>query len=201
MATKIDIISSALLLLGDKSTITLGADASAHVKSAEILYDGYYKSILGERLWRFALKTYVMPLATNQPKIGVWRYVYQLPADILLISHVQPLEDYEIFGNYLYTNVANTDSNNPPTLIYTHHVTENNLPPYFTSYLIERMAALFAMKVTNDPSIAQFWAQTSELKKRDAVALDYQSQTSQLLPSNEVVSAHFGLGLRIGYNS
>lgn len=200
MATKIEFISSALLLLGDKGTNTLGSDASANVKSAEVLYDLYYPIILSERVWRFALKSSVISKVVNPPNINQWNYAYQLPEDYLLISHLQPNRQYEIVGTYLYANLDNTNPDDLPTLFYTHKVNESILPAYFQPYLIEKLASIFAMKVTNNANIAQLWAQSADLRKRDAIALDYQSQTSQQIPSNSVVAAHYGLGLNLGYS-
>jgi hypothetical protein len=200
MSSKLKLISSALLLLGDKPTNTLGDDAPNSVKSAEVLYDIYYPVILSERVWRFAVKQAPLSKISGPPKVANWAYAYELPEDYLLISHLQPDREFEIIGNYLYTNLNNTDSLNPPTLFYTYKVDEGVLPSYFEAYLVERLASLFAMKITNEPSITQLWAQSAELRKRDAIALDNQSQTSQTLPGNIMVEAHYGvdgwLGIR-----
>jgi hypothetical protein len=198
MSSKLRIISSALLLLGDKATVTLGDDATNSVKSAEILYDIYYPVILSERVWRFAVKSAPLSMINGASKVDGWTYAYELPEDFLLISHLQPDREFEIIGTYLYTNLNNTDSLNVPTLFYTYKVNEGILPPYFEAYLIERFAALIAMKITNEPTITQLWAQSAELRKRDAIALDNQSQTSQTLPGNIMVEAHYGIGNLLG---
>ena len=198
MTSKLELINAALLLLGDKASITLGSDASNDFKSAEILYDLFYPTILAERIWLFALKASVINYIPSALKIKGYEYAYGLPEDYLLISHLQPDRPYEIFGIHLHTSLS-PDSPDLPTLFYTHKVSEGQLPAYFIAYLVQRLAALFAMKITNEMPIAQIWGQSSEQKLREAVALDRQSQTTQQIKSNLMLEAHYGDSFRDGY--
>ena len=200
MSSDVKLISSALLLLGDKATNSLGSDAPNSVQGAKVLYDIYYPVILSERVWSFALKSAPLSMINGAPKVDGWSYAYELPEDYLLISHLQPDRQFKIHGTYLYTNLNNTDVNHPPTLFYTYKVDEGILPSYFEGYLVERLASLFAMKITNEPSIAQMWAQSAEQRKKDAITLDSQSQTSQVLPGNAMIEAHYGGARILGIN-
>ena len=200
MSSKQQLINAALLLLGDKASITIGSDASNNYRSCEILYDLFYPTLLAERIWRFAIKASVINLIPNATKIDKWEYAYGLPEDYLLISHLQPDRNYIIYGTYLYTNLSNKNEASPPTLFYTHKVSEGQLPPYFITYLVQRLAALFAMKVTNEPNIAQLWTQSAGEKLREAVAHDMQSQTTMKIDSNLMLSAHYGSSMRYGYD-
>jgi len=194
MASKIDIISNALKLLGAQGTDTIGEDATDIVKAIRDFYDPEYRSILGSRYWSFALKGAVLSKLAGQLKVTGWEYTYAIPEDYLLISHMQPKSRYEIIGNVIYTNTNNTDSNNLPTLFYTHTVSEEVLPPHFSSYLERHFAAIFAMPVTQDVNVATLWANQAKLMRNDSVVADSQSQTSKRFENNYAEAAFYGAG-------
>lgn len=192
MPSKEDIINASLLLLGDIPTNTIGSDASSNVKTCVSLYNLFYPVLMGDYAWRFAMTFRQLSLAVGAPMLPKWKYVYFLPEDYLYISHLEPRQDYEIYGIYLYTNVSNTDPNNLPTLFFTKIVEENILPSYYVGYLTESMGALFAKNITNDDNLAAQLQQSSMQRKRDAKSLDSQSQTPRRLRRGKVYLAQYG---------
>lgn len=179
MATKIQIISSALILLGENPTNTIGTDAPKAVQTMLVLYDIFYKALLSMNRWNFALKSAPLSKINGAPKIDGWAYAYELPEDYLLISKLQPQNDFKIFGTYLYTNINNEVAGQYPTLIYVHRINESFLPAYFTEIWILKLASINAMNITANENLASRLEAKFEALLRKSQALDAQSQSPE----------------------
>ncbi len=86
MSARIDIINTALILLGEKAITSLEDDSS----QAEIMNDLYpisRDSTLEAHEWSFAIRTFTPALSTEQPG-GHWTYAYPLPSDIIRLLEV-----------------------------------------------------------------------------------------------------------------
>lgn len=188
MASKLQIINAAFVLLGHRSVNNLGDNSGEDVKKAEALYDLYYPSFLTYYSWRFALKQFPLSEVTNPPEVREYEYAYQLPSDYLSIYKMSPSAQYEIYGTLLYTNLSPSDD---LKIYYTHKIDEGLLPEYFVEFLIEKFAEIFAMPITQQPELAQLWGQSAQAKLSRAMALDSQSQTSLSIIDNPLGRAKY----------
>jgi len=186
MSSKLDIINASFILLGHRSVNNLGDNSGEDVKKASSLYDIYYPAFLTRYSWRFALKQFELSQVSGAPEIKGYNYAYQLPNDYLAIYKIEPSAQYEIYGQYLYINIASNLK-----LYYTYKVSEGEIPQYYLEWIIEEFAALFAMPVTQQIQLAQLWAQSAQLKLNRAIALDCQSQTSLSIVDNPLGKAKY----------
>ncbi len=190
MSSKLSIMNAAFLHLGTTGVNNIGDDAPDIVKRMSQIYDIYYESLLTCNYWRFALKQSELSKQVDgtYDKVLGFDYAYQLPSDYLVAYKVEPQGVYKIYGNLIYSNLSSNLK-----LYYTHKVSEANLPPYYVTFLTEKFAHLFAMPVTQDVNIAMAWDRAADLSKNMAIALDDQSQTSEMLQYAPLVSAKYGL--------
>ena len=87
MATKIDLVSAALVLIGDTPINSLiGNSRSQQVANA--LYDSIVQNELTKHRWGFARAKAQLALTTDTPVDQEWQSIYQLPADIS--HHLDP---------------------------------------------------------------------------------------------------------------
>ena len=103
MATKIDLVSAALVLIGDTPINSLiGNSRSQQV--ANTLYDSIVNNELTKHRWGFARSKAQLSLTTDTPIDQEWQSIYQLPSDILFLIKLYPSVNYQIYGSKVYTN-------------------------------------------------------------------------------------------------
>ena len=90
MATKIELISNALILIGDLPITSLDGNTRAQTV-ANNLYDNIVQSELTKFTWGFARKKAQIDLTVDSPVGTEWQSIYQLPADMLFLIRVNPL--------------------------------------------------------------------------------------------------------------
>jgi len=144
MASKIDIISNAHLLLGDSTK----ASVSESIVGAN-LYDSTYESLLTSYRWRFASKKLTLARLTEEP-LNQYNYQFQLPADFLYLTKTDS-SDYEIYGDKVYSNSTTMEVD------YIFKVTEDKLPAYVVKTLELFLAAQFAIPVTGSKDLASLY--------------------------------------------
>lgn len=194
MATKVDIINAAFLLLGAHAVNNLGDNAPDEVKKCIALYNIYYPALLTDYQWRFSIKQFQLALSSGAPTIVGYQYAYQIPNDVLSIYSLYPSNNYQIYGDLLYCNLGG-----PVFLYYMAYVPESMLPEYYIRYLIEKFAEIFAMPLTQDKELLELWGQSAELALNKAIALDGQSQPSLTLRYNPLGEAKYS-GSWFGYD-
>jgi len=150
MATKIDTISNALLLIGDKPLNSLN-EPGYRAQVVSNLYDNIYESELISHTWAFARKLQQLALTTIEPAIGQWTTVYQLPTDLISVMRVVPSVDYEIYGDKLYCNVGEL------TLDYYSKIDESMWPGYFAKLMEYAIAKEIAIPIREDSNAAQLF--------------------------------------------
>lgn len=141
MASKLDIISAALILIGDKPLSSLSEDRVAAVVASN-LYDSAYESALSQHRWRFATGKVQLAQLVAQP-VNEYRYAYQLPSNLIYLQRVFPAVDYEVFEDNLYTDASEVE------IDYTYKPAESELPAYFVKALEYQLAKEFAISITN----------------------------------------------------
>ena len=186
MTSKLKIINAAMLLLGHNSVNDIGDDSPEAVIAASNLYDIYYPSILSSGYWRFAIKQQELAQINNPDSFDGWNYAYQIPVDFIAIEHIEPVSNYIINGTSIYSNISQDLK-----LYYFHEVSEGILPVYFVTFIIEKMAAIFAMKITQQPQLAQFWEANAAKSRNTAIQLDRNNQPSMRMIQNPIANAKY----------
>jgi hypothetical protein len=103
MASKIDLVSNALILIGDSPINTLDGNTRAQQVGSN-LYDNIVKFELTKHRWGFARKKAQLSLTTDVPADPEWQSIYQLPSDLLVLIKLYPNTGYQVYGDKVYTN-------------------------------------------------------------------------------------------------
>lgn len=150
MPSKIDIISNALLLIGHGSISSLDPDQGAGATVGSALYDTTVEYMLSTTYWRFSMKQQSLNRLTAVP-LNNWQYAFQLPTDMITLYRVDPRANYQLFEDNLFTNVDTLSAD------YSFRVADTALPIYFVMALQYKLAADFAIAITNDTQKNQLY--------------------------------------------
>jgi len=150
MPSKIDIISNALLLVGHNSISSLDADQGAGATVGSALYETTLKYLLSTTTWRFSIKQRSLARLTAEP-LNTWKYAFQVPTDLITLFRVIPRCNYQIFEDNVFANVEEL------AIDYAYRVEDVRLPEYFVQALQYKLAADFAISITNDTQKNQLY--------------------------------------------
>jgi len=168
------LISNALTLIGDKPINDLLGNTRAQVVSAA-LYDNIVKNELSRHRWSFALRKAQLSLTTDTPIDSDYRSIYQLPPDMLILVKINPLVDYQIYGDKLYCNLSSTLHCD-----YVLDVAENLWPAYFSKMIEYALAKDFASSIRDSSAARQ--EMTNEYLNASANAMAMDSQQHPQTP-------------------
>jgi hypothetical protein len=178
--SKISIISKALILLGEQPLNSLSDDRYGATVGAN-LFEIHFENELQGNPWRFASKKKALSRLNLEP-LNQYRYVFQLPSDCLIVSHVYPRTDYEIFGAHLYANQSSVD------LDYRFKPEVSALPSYFALYLAYALAKDMVNPIT-EGAATKVQVFTGKYNQQRSVALyaDAQARPSKPIQDNPFV--------------
>lgn len=152
MASKIDLISNALILIGDTPINSLtGNDRRQQV--ANNLYDNVVQSELSKFPWSFARRKAQLSLTTDEPIDNDWRSIYQLPTDLISLIKINPNVRYNIYGDKLYCNLSQK-----VTCDYIANVSESEWPVHFSKMIEYALASDFAISIRDNTSTSDSMA-------------------------------------------
>lgn len=187
MATGIDMASNALILLGDNPiSDLLGTEGSAGSQAAANLYEETYKAVLSTYPWSFALKEqYLSRLSQTPEDITNYAYAFQIPADCIRIWKIMSWNRYTIVGPYIYSNERELLAR------YIYNVDETVLPAHVVKAIEYKLAAEFAVPVTEDTQKAQFYEQKYLFQIAQAQTIDSQNQPQKPISDSPFIHARF----------
>lgn len=156
--TKLSICSDALIMLGANplSSFTVGTDDA---QVADRLYDDVRDTLLMQYPYSWSIKKVKLARLVQTP-INEWKYIYQLPGNLLgnpkAVFNVdavgaRPQRDFEIYGDGLNTNYENV------WIDYQYRPEPFEFPPYFVRLLKTALAAEFAEPVTDQITKADYF--------------------------------------------
>lgn len=180
MAAKIDLISNALILIGDVPINTLDGNDRRQVVASN-LYDGIVKAELSKFDWSFARAKAQLSKTTDTVIDSEWRSIYQMPTDLLSLIKLKPNVPYEIYGNKIYTNTTGA-----LYCDYTAEVSESLWPDYFAKMIEYALAVDFAMSITGNANAQAYVADKYLNQSRMARYTD-----SKQSPTIAIVDAPF----------
>ena len=130
MASKIDLISNALILIGDLPINSLTGNSRAQTVAAN-LYDNIVKNELSKHRWGFARRKAQLALLTDAPIDNDFSSAYQLPTDLIALIKLTPMLNYQIYGDKVYTNFTQA-----LYCDYIEDVVESEWPVYFSKMIL-----------------------------------------------------------------
>lgn len=106
--TDIEIASAALTALGTEG-ITSFEDDSDEARAAQAFYAPVRDLVLGERVWSFAKKQFILDPHADAPLFG-WTKKFELPAEVVRVHRVDDgtLEyttPWELQGRFIFSDV------------------------------------------------------------------------------------------------
>ena len=174
MASKIQLISNALILIGDLPITTLVGNSRAQTV-ANNLYDNIVQNELTKYRWGFAKKKAQLDLTTETPVGTEWQSIYQLPADLLLLIKINPQVNYALYGDKLYANATGAIYAD-----YIYNAPESAWPVYFSKMIEYRLAMDFAPSIRD--SATSMEANASQYVNASRMARFTDSQQYRITP-------------------
>ena len=187
MASKIDISSNALILIGDKP-ISSFSDPGAGAQAVSNIYDSTVRQLLSMHYWRFSMKKQKLNRLSQEP-LNQYKFAFQLPSDFNIVYAVRPNCDYQIFQRFVYSDQNDID------LDYGFYPDEPDMPLYFTKALEYKLASDLAMSVVNDAQVAALQGQNHREALAHAMSIDSRSTPPVAImdsPFTDVRSGGFG---------
>lgn len=178
--TDVKICNAALVMVGSDGVINSFSDNTVEASLASNVYEDTRDTLLQYHPWRFSLKQVDLGGNLVTDPLFKWKKQYQLPADLLRIIQLENEEDYEIYGNKLYTN---TDT---CRIIYQYKVLESQMPSYFVRALHFHLARIFAISLQEDVNKMQLFEQAADKETKRARSIDSQQQ-----PNSQIASRNY----------
>jgi len=152
MASKIQLISNALILIGDLPVTSLSGNTRAETV-ANNLYDNIVQNEISKFRWGFARRQAQLSLTTEVPIGTEWSSIYQLPANMLTLIKLSPSINYQILGDKVYCNYSGA-----LYCDYIANVSEGTWPAYFSKMIEYALAMDFAPSIRDSASSMQLLA-------------------------------------------
>lgn len=186
MASKIDLVSSALVLIGDSPINTLTGNSKAQ-QTANALYDRIVRRELTKhKHWGFARRKAQLGLTTDVPEDDEWRSIYQLPTDLLVFIKLRPRVNYQIYGDKIYTNLSQE-----LTCDYVRNVAESEWPEYFNYLIMIALAQSFAPAIRDDKTMKAILKEDYKDAMRDARSTDAQQHPQTPIVDSPLIDVRF----------
>jgi hypothetical protein len=141
MAAKINLISNALILIGDLPITSLVGDTRAQVVASN-LYDNIVQNELTKYRWGFARKKAQLAKINGAPVGTEYSTQYQLPSNLLTLIKLNPSVPYQIYGDRVYCNYSGD-----LFCDYIYNVSEADWPVYFSKMIEYALAMDFAPSI------------------------------------------------------
>lgn len=145
--TKVEIISNALILIGDKPINTTAGNERRQVVS-ESIYDSVLENELSKHRWTFARRKALLSLLTAEPIDNDFSKAYQLPSDLISLIKLNPNIHYQIYGDQIYC-----DYSQALHCDYIKKVDESTFPAYFTKLMQYAVAQELAVSIRDSKSL------------------------------------------------
>lgn len=149
MASKINLISNALILIGDQPINSFTGNERRQVVSVN-LYDNIVQFELSKHRWGFARRKAQLSLLVDEPIDDDWRSIYQLPTDLITLIKLNPNTNYQIYGDKVYSNLSQTLHCD-----YIRNVGESEWPIYFSKMIEYALAKDFAPAIRDSAAAKQ----------------------------------------------
>lgn len=171
--SKIQIISNALVLCGEKPLSSLNEDRYGATVGSN-LFEVIYESELQSNRWRFAMKKQALSRLNSSP-LNEFTYAYQMPTDSLLPIGVYPRAHYEIYGKHLYSDETTVE------LEHMFKPVVTDLPAYFVLLLTYAMARDMIKPITESDTAVEIMAKKYKKQRDIAMHADAQGRPNRAI--------------------
>ena len=190
MTQKERICNNALLLIGSAGLSSFD-DNSAGSQISKNLFELTYESLLTDTRWHFATRTAhltkLAPPHHTNIKINETFSEYQIPQDNLYVIKCS-VNPYDIYERKIRIPGIQSDE---ITIDYVFKPELQDTPPYFQQVLEYKLAAKFAIPITEDPQKTQMYTQLAQLELRKAKYLDATSRTVDMIQQDAYISVRY----------
>ena len=191
--TKIDLVNSALILVGD-TPITSLSDQTTQALVANTILEDVIEAELFETRWRFATETKETSLIsskTHPTGLGV----FQIPAGTIRVWNVLErgksiLGEWEMEGDNL---LIDADANSVISIERTIEPQVGLWPPHFKMAVIHALASMFCMGLTENEDKAKLLAVTGDAYRRKARAQDSGQSTPRVINTQQFLVTRRGV--------
>ena len=180
MASKIDLISNALILIGDASINDLTGNDRRKV-IARNLYDNVVQNELTKHRWGFARKKAQLSLLLAEP-ISEWDKAYELPSDMLTLIGLYPRINYQVYSSQVYCNYSQA-----LYCDYIYNCPENKWPVYFAKMIEYALARDFSTSLRDSTASRAEMAAEYENASRMARYTDSQQHPQVAIQSRPLI--------------
>jgi len=184
MASQIDLISNALILIGDVSINDLSGNDRRKV-IARNLYDNIVQNELTKHRWGFARKKAQLSLILAEP-IAEWDKAYELPSDMLTLIGLYPRINYQVYSSQVYCNYSQA-----LYCDYIYKCPENKWPVYFAKMIEYALARDFATAIRDSQSGREAMSAEYVNQSRMARYTDSQQYPQVPIRSNPFTNVRF----------
>jgi len=185
MASKIVIISNALILAGDLPINTLDGNSRVQVIASSI-YESILNEILSIARWGFARKVEQLSKLVEKPKLAQWKSIYQLPSDLITLIRLDSSLDYQIYGDKIYTNASQSIFAD-----YVYRPEESLFPEYFVKTLEYSLAKSFAYSIRDSSSAGDRLLRDYNISLSRSLAIDSQQSPSRPISHRPFIDVRF----------
>lgn len=170
--SKIDLISKALILCGEKPLNSLDDNRYGATVGSN-LFEMLYENELQSNRWRFATTKASLSRLSAGP-LNQWTYAFQLPADMLLPIGVYPVDlNYEIYADRLYTDRSSVE------LDYMFKPEPTATPAYFATLMTYALARDMIKPVTESDSAVDRMEKKYDRQQARALYADAQGRPAK----------------------
>lgn len=181
MPSKIDLVSNALILIGDDPVNDLVGNDRRKVV-ANNLYSNIVKNELTKHRWGFARKKGQLSLLTAKPIDMEWDRSYELPTDLITLIKLYPSIKYQVYGSQVYCNY-----NQALYCDYIYSVPEAQWPPYFSKMIEYALARDFSTSLRDSSASRGEMAAEYEIASRMARYTDSQQHPQTPIQNNPFI--------------
>ena len=180
--SKESIISKAAVKLGDAPIN--GDDGSDAWIIGDTFYDDCYETLLAFREWTFARGNLYFNKLTTVSVVG-YKYVYQIPNEVLSISDLNTNADYKIIQGKLHTNLDN------PLVSCNIKPDESQLPSYFVNAFVNILAAEMCIPLVESASLEDKLLRMSSRLVSQAVSMDLAQEPMSTFTNSSIMNARY----------
>lgn len=174
--TKIDICTSALLLVG-ADEITSFEDSTREAKLCASIYQTTFDALLQTHPWRFSIGQVLLNRLDATPLFG-YSYAFQLPSNYLrLIGKNNTALKHDIFEDKLYCDASSVSLN------YQFTPSETRLPAYFVRALEFELAQILSIALVEDDNKHELFRRSAREQLIRGKSTDSQSNGNHTMPA------------------
>lgn len=185
MPSKINLVSNALILIGDLPITSLNGSSRAQTV-ANNLYDNIVQNELTKYRWGFARKKAQLAKVAGTPVGTEYSTMYQMPADLLVFIKLNPGINYQVLGDKVYCNY-----DGDLYCDYIYNVSESEWPAYFAKMVEYALAKDFALSIRDSASTKAAMAEEYIVASNMARYTDAQQHPITPLASRPFIDVRF----------